>query len=103
MTMAPRRLGFLGAAGALLLGAMPDRLWACATCFGKSDSALAVGLNWGIASLLGIVTLVLGGIAAFFVHVAKRTAALEALEPSGSPEAEIPDALAQRETALTPP
>ncbi len=47
-------------------------LWACAACAGQSDSALAKGMNWGIASLLAVVVTVLGGIASFFIYLAKR-------------------------------
>lgn len=47
---------------------------ACATCFGKSDSKLAEGMNWGILTLLFIVMGVLGGISAFFVFLARRAA-----------------------------
>lgn len=49
---------------------------ACATCFGKSDSKLAEGMNWGILTLLFIIMSVLGGISAFFVFVARRSATL---------------------------
>ncbi|MSR43059.1 MAG: hypothetical protein EXS29_05430 [Pedosphaera sp.] len=45
---------------------------ACAACFGKSDSRLADGMNAGIFALLLVVVLVLGGIAAFFIHLARR-------------------------------
>jgi hypothetical protein len=48
---------------------------ACAACFGQSDSPLAAGMNWGIFSLLGTILVVLGGVAAFFVFLAKRAAA----------------------------
>lgn len=47
---------------------------ACATCFGKSDSKLAEGMNWGIFTLLVIVVGVLAGISAFFVYIARRSA-----------------------------
>ncbi len=50
--------------------------WACAACYGQSDSPMAAGMNWGIMSLLGIIMVVLGGVAAFFVQVARRTASL---------------------------
>jgi len=49
---------------------------ACAACYGQSDSAMVRGMNWGIVSLLVIVVCVLGGVAAFFVHVARRSAAV---------------------------
>jgi heme/copper-type cytochrome/quinol oxidase subunit 2 len=47
---------------------------ACATCFGKSDSKLAEGMNWGIFTLLVIVMGVLGAISAFFIFIARRAA-----------------------------
>ena len=52
----------------------PQTVSACAACFGKSDSKLAQGMNMGIFSLLGVVVCVLGGIAAFFIHLARRAA-----------------------------
>jgi len=61
---------------ALLLAglAQPGALWACATCFGKSDSPLAQGMNWGIFTLLGFTVFVLGSIGSFFVFLARRSA-----------------------------
>jgi hypothetical protein len=48
-------------------------------------------MNWGILSLLGVIVLVLGGVAGFFVYLARRTSALSAatateklLEPTRS-------------------
>ncbi len=46
---------------------------ACAACTGRTDSPLAVGMNWGILTLLGFVLTVLSCLAAFFVHVARRS------------------------------
>jgi len=51
---------------------------ACSACFGKSDSALAAGMNWGIFTLLGVIGSVLGGVASFFVYLAKKSAAINA-------------------------
>jgi heme/copper-type cytochrome/quinol oxidase subunit 2 len=59
---------------ALLLHA-PAAL-ACAACYGKSDSALAQGMNWGIFTLLGVVGFVLVGVAGFFVFIIRRAARL---------------------------
>ena len=52
----------------------PSSVLACAACFGQSDSALAQGMNWGIFSLLAVITSVLGVIASFFIYLAKRSA-----------------------------
>jgi len=67
---------FRWAARATLLGAIgaPRPMLACAACFGKSDSNLAQGMNWGILSLLAVVVFVLGSIAAFFIFLARRAA-----------------------------
>ena len=54
----------------------PAALWACAACYGQSDAPMAQGMNWGILSLLGIVMTVLGGVTAFFMHLARRSAAM---------------------------
>ena len=50
----------------------PHTASACAVCFGNSDSTWNKAVNMGIIVLLGVVLLVLGGIVAFFVHMAKR-------------------------------
>jgi hypothetical protein len=70
--------------GALLLASLsllaPGTAQACAACYGQSDSPLAAGMNWAIMSLLGIIVLVLGGVAAFFIFLARRTAARAATQ-----------------------
>ena len=67
---------FRWAARATLLGAIgaPRPMLACAACFGKSDSNLAQGMNWGIVTLLAVVVFVLGSITAFFIFLARRAA-----------------------------
>jgi hypothetical protein len=61
----------------------PSLLLACAACAGQSDSPMATGMNWGIFSLLAVVGVVLGGVAAFFIYLARRSAAIaaQAAEP----------------------
>ena len=56
----------------------PGLLWACAACYGQSDSAMAKGMNWGILSLLAVVGMVLGGVVSFFVYLGKRSATVAA-------------------------
>ncbi|MGA2175735.1 MAG: hypothetical protein ABSH38_12210 [Verrucomicrobiota bacterium] len=71
---------------ALLLLASPSAVWACAACFGKSDSAMARSLNASIFTLMGIIGTVLLGAASFFVFLAKRAASVAQAEQSaGSP------------------
>jgi len=74
----------------LLLGAAvsPNPLWACAACYGQSDSPLAQGMNWGIFSLLAVIVCVLGCIATFFVFLAKKSASTAAAEKSAAPAPE---------------
>lgn len=58
---------------------------ACPACFGKTDSPLADGMNAGIFALLFVVVLVLGGVAAFFIHLARRASqplAADGLQPT---------------------
>ena len=50
----------------------PLSLRACAACYGRSDSALANGMNWGIFTLLGVVLTVLTCILVFFVHIVRK-------------------------------
>jgi hypothetical protein len=70
---------------AVLLVLAPGRsAFACAACYGASDSPLAQGMNWGIVTLLGVIGTVLFGIVAFFVHVGRQSARLNASENSQS-------------------
>ena len=71
-------LKMLLAAAALAIAAAPTAASACAACYGKSDSPLAEGVNWGILTLLIVVTCVLGGFVALFVYFARRAAAMAA-------------------------
>ena len=56
----------------LALAFCPTSLWACAACTGRTDSPLAVAMNWGIFTLLGVVLTVLSGVLVFFVHVIRK-------------------------------
>jgi hypothetical protein len=60
----------------LLLALLAFRLesaQACAVCFGKSDSALAQGMNMGIFTLLFFIGGTLAGLSCFFVFLAVRS------------------------------
>jgi hypothetical protein len=65
-------------------------LIACAACFGQSDSPLAKGMNWGILSLLVVVVMVLGSIAACSIVLARRAAAATHPSTPDSPTAQTP-------------
>ena len=58
-----------------LISVAPRSVQACAACYGQSDSPLAAGMNWGILSLLVVITSVLGGVAAFFVFLVRKSVA----------------------------
>jgi predicted lipid-binding transport protein (Tim44 family) len=60
-------------------------LLACAACYGKSDSALATGMNWGIFTLLGVILTVLTCIAIFFVHIVRKEEAAIKSQQSNHP------------------
>lgn len=76
------RIVRLGLSGVALFAAVDlTPVLACAVCFGKSDSALAKGLHWGVIALLAVVACVLGAIASFFIYLARRSAAM----PDGPP------------------
>jgi hypothetical protein len=57
---------------------LPAPVLACTSCYGQSDSPLAHGMNMGILTLLCVIGSVLFGISAFFVYLARRSAALAA-------------------------
>jgi len=59
-------------AGAILSCSGP-KAFACAACFGQSDSRMAQGMNMGIFALLLVITAVLGGVASFFIYLARRS------------------------------
>jgi hypothetical protein len=54
---------------------LPSPVLACAACYGRSDSPLASGMNWGIFTLLGVVITVLVSIAGFFFYIIRRETA----------------------------
>jgi heme/copper-type cytochrome/quinol oxidase subunit 2 len=82
--LAKRCLAGLTALGLLAPLSSP----ACTACFGRSDSPLAEGMNWGILSLLGVIGFVLMSVAVFFVYLARRAAAQGATSaPSDFPGA----------------
>lgn len=65
----------------LLALVLPQTVSACSVCFGDPSSPWAKALGLGILALLGVVLLVLGGIVAFFVFMAKRARMIEMNTP----------------------
>ena len=74
------KTGLAAAIGAVAF--VPSSLLACAACYGRSDSPLASGMNWGIFTLLGVVLTVLTCIALFFVHVVRGEQAQSQNDPT---------------------
>ena len=72
--MKSRKIKTLLAGGLFALAFQPGALFACAACYGASDSPMAKGMNWGIFSLLAVVVMVLGSLATFFVFLGKKAA-----------------------------
>ena len=60
---------------ALCVMAMPHGASACSVCFGDPTSPASKGLAWAVFALLGVVLVVLGGLSAFLIFLARRAAA----------------------------
>ena len=58
----------------------PRAAQACAVCFGNSDSKLTQGAMAGVLVLLLVVLAVIGGFVALFIYLARRAAAVAALD-----------------------
>jgi hypothetical protein len=56
----------------VMLVAAPRAVLACPVCFGQSDSPLASAINMGVIMMLGVVAVMLGSFAAFFVYLNRR-------------------------------
>jgi hypothetical protein len=68
----------------------PSPLFACAACYGRSNSPLAVGMNWGIFTLMGIIVSVLATFAGFFIYIVRRQNAFaKAAEAQNLSEAKV--------------
>jgi hypothetical protein len=65
--------------------AAPRAALACPVCFGQSDSPLASAINMGVIMMLGVVAVMLGSFAAFFIYLNRRARALAgAAAPDGA-------------------
>jgi hypothetical protein len=52
--------------------AAPRAALACPVCFGNSDSPMAIATNTGVLFMLGVVAVVLGAFASFFIYLIRR-------------------------------
>ena len=89
--------GFAALAVAALM--LPASASACATCFGKSDSAMAQGMNAGILTLLLVIMSVLLAIAIFFAYILRRAARLNAAQLAAPADAQA-QPVSQRPVSL---
>jgi len=76
----------LAAASACILAALfhPSSAFACAACYGQSDSAMAQGMNFGILTLLAVVVAVFGSVAGFFFYLARRSSQVKTGDASAN-------------------
>lgn len=83
--------------GTAVLGvlAWPQTAAACAACFGKSNDAMAQGMNMGIFALLFVISSVLIGVASFAIFLARRAARFPVAQPSAASDAELATPAAQ--------
>jgi hypothetical protein len=58
----------------------PGLLHACAVCFGDPKSPLTIGAKAGVALMLGVLGVVLGGILAAIIFFARRAKLAEVQE-----------------------
>ena len=72
---------------ALGILAAPRAALACPVCFGQSDAPMAVATNMGIWMMLGVVAVMLGAFASFFIYLMRRAKLVAAQDQSGLAEA----------------
>lgn len=56
----------------VLLLLAPRVALACPVCFGQSDSPMALGINYGIYLMLGVIVGLWIAFASFFIHLRRR-------------------------------
>ncbi len=73
----------------VLLGAHPAL--ACSVCAGDPNSALSQGAQAGMLVLLGVIGVILTGIASLFIFWMRRAANLRALEVAAVLQVQVTD------------
>ena len=63
---------------AFVLLAAPRAAFACPVCFGENDSPLALGINYGILAMLGIIGGLWIAFGSFFIYLHRRARLMEA-------------------------
>ena len=69
---------------AAVLSLAPRVAFACPVCFGENDSPLALGINYGILVMLGIIGVLWVAFGSFFIYLRRRARLAEtgALPPA---------------------
>ncbi len=75
-----RSAGARGCAAIAVLVLLPTPVWACPVCYGALEGPIVDAVNLAIFALLGVTGTVLGGIATFFVYLARRARAIRQAE-----------------------
>jgi hypothetical protein len=55
----------------------------CPICFGASDAPMALGMNWGVLTLLAVTLGVLASFAVFFVRLVRRSEQAQGVRVEG--------------------
>ena len=55
-----------------VLVAAPRDAFACPVCFGENDSPLALGINYGILAMLGVIGVLWVAFGSFFIYLYRR-------------------------------
>ena len=58
---------------ALWLTAVPRVALACPICFGENDSAMTLGISYGIYFMLGIIAVLWVAFGSFFIYLWRRS------------------------------
>ena len=84
-----------------VLVAAPRVAFACPVCFGENDSPLALGINYGILAMLGVIGVLWVAFGSFFIYLRRRARLAEtgALPPAGSVRLADADALQSAKAA----
>lgn len=59
--------------GALFASVAGNAALACTTCFSEAESPVADGIRWGVLAMIGLVFVVQGSFAMFFVNLRRRS------------------------------
>ena len=75
---------------AAIVAFAPRAAFACPVCFGENDSPLALGINYGIFVMLGLIGGLWIAFGSFFIYLRRRARIADAAEaaPHGQPHAQ---------------